>query len=179
VNVDRLRIQDGHAEEVRICMCRLPKGTSVGGSVCQRGVRCKRCKGIAVRGMSQSAEVRGRVRADTRQTLQQRKQAPRRARSAEGWRGQTVQQGAGMGSWHLRTRRCKKTRARSAQPCRGEKVQDAQLAEKRTGQRNSVQKTRAWEGRGRVRPVARDAGLLPSVQCGTRKCLRRRKAPVG
>ena len=87
---------------------------------------------------------------DTRQILQQRKQAPRRARTAECWKGQTVQQGAGMGSWHLRTRRCKKTRARSAQPCRGRKVQDAQLADKRTGQRNSVKKARARHGRRRV-----------------------------
>ena len=70
-------------------------------------------------------------------------------------------------------------RARSAQPCRGEKMQDAQLADKRTVQRNSVQKASAQQGRNGVRPVARDAGLRPSVQCGTRKCLRRRKAPVG
>ena len=125
-------------EEDRICMRRLPKGAPVGGRVCQRGVRCKRCKSGAVSGVWHSAEVRGRVRArDIQQTLQQRKQASRRVRTAEGWRGQTVQQEAGMGSWHLRTRRCKKTRARSAQPCRGEKVQDVQLADKRTGQRNS------------------------------------------
>ena len=53
-------------------MRRLPKGAPVGGRVCER---CVRCKGGAVPGVSQSAEVRGRVRAesDTRQTLQQRK----------------------------------------------------------------------------------------------------------
>ena len=39
------------------------------------------------------------ARRDTRRTLQQRKQAPRRVRSAEFRRGQTVQQGAGMGRW--------------------------------------------------------------------------------
>ena len=33
--------------------------------MCQRGVRCKRCKDGAVPGVSQSAEVRGRVRAET------------------------------------------------------------------------------------------------------------------
>ena len=32
--------------------------------MCQRGVRCKRCKDGAVPGVSQSAEVRGRVRAE-------------------------------------------------------------------------------------------------------------------
>ena len=171
---------DRQAEEERICMRRLPNGAPVGGRVCQRGVRWKRCKSGAVSGVWHSAEVRGRVRArDIQQTLQQRKQASRRVRTAEGWRGQTVQQEAGMGSWHLRTRRCKKTRARSAQPCSGRKVQNAQLADKRTGQRNSVQKARARQGRSRVRPVTRDAGLLPSVQCGIRKCLRRHKASVG
>ena len=46
-------------------MRRLPKGAPVGGRVCQRGVRFKRCKGEAVLGVSQSAEVRGRVRAET------------------------------------------------------------------------------------------------------------------
>jgi hypothetical protein len=33
--------------------------------VCQCGMRCKCCKGGAVPGVSQSAEVRGRVRAET------------------------------------------------------------------------------------------------------------------
>ena len=132
-----------------------------------------------VRRVAERGGPRPSASRDTRQTLQQRKQAPRRARTAEGWRGQTVQQGAGMGSWHLQTRRCKKTRARSAQPCGGRKVQNAQLADKRTGQRNSVQKASAQQGRSGVRPVARDAGLLPSVQCGIRKCLRPCKAPVG
>jgi hypothetical protein len=75
VNVDRLRIQDRHAEEERICMRRLPNGAPVGGRVCQRGVCCKHCKGIAVRGVfaerggasarrhpcSASAPVRGTV----------------------------------------------------------------------------------------------------------------------
>ena len=55
---------DRQAEEERICMRRLPKGAPVGGRVCQRGVRCKRCKGGAVPVVSQSAEVRGRVRAE-------------------------------------------------------------------------------------------------------------------
>ena len=59
MNVDRLRIQDRHAEEERICMRRLPKGAPVGGRVCER---CVRCKGGAVPGVSQSPAVRGRVR---------------------------------------------------------------------------------------------------------------------
>jgi hypothetical protein len=46
-------------------MRRLLKGAPGGGRVCQRGVRCKRCKGGSVPGVSQSAEVRGRVRAET------------------------------------------------------------------------------------------------------------------
>jgi hypothetical protein len=56
---------DRQAEEERSKMRRLPKGAPVGGRVCQRGVRFKRCKGEAVLGVSQSAEVRGRVRAET------------------------------------------------------------------------------------------------------------------
>ena len=116
---------------------------------------------------------------DIRQTWQQRKQAPRRARTAECWKGQPVQQGAGMGSWHCQTRRCKKTRARSAHPCRSSKAfQDAQLADKRTGQRNSVHKARVQQGRSGAKPVARKIDLRPSVQYDTRKCLRRHKVPV-
>ena len=137
MNVDRLRIQDRQAEEERICMRRLPKGAPVGGRVCQRGVRCKRCKGITVRGVSQSAEVRGRVRAE---------KSGRLCSSASRRRGERGVQRAG-----------------------GDR---RQLADKRIDQRNSVQKARARQGRSHVRPVARDAGLLPSVQCGTRKCLR-------
>ena len=49
----------------------------------------------------------------------------------------------------------------------------------RTGQRNSVHKGRARQGRRRAKRVVEHAGRRPSVKSGTRDCLRRRKAPVG
>ena len=148
-----------------------------------RAVRARRDRALQgrARRVAEPGSPRPCARRDTRKTLQQRKQAPRRARSAKGWRGQTVQQGAGMGRWHMRTRRWKtnKRRARSAQRCCGTKEQDAPLADGRTGQRNSVHKGRARQGRRGAKRVAEHAGRRPSVKSGTGNCLRRRKAPVG
>jgi hypothetical protein len=64
VNVDRLRIQDRHAEEQRRKMCRLPKCAPVGGRLCQRGMRGDRQaeeERICMRRLLTFAPVGGRV----------------------------------------------------------------------------------------------------------------------